>query len=112
MSKIFYDHLIVFEEIIFKIDALDISQENKQHAKKLADEIIQHKVVTHILDLLPKVHHQEFLTRFHKAPYDLEHLKYLEEKIQRDMKMELVQLGQKIKKEILAEIKKHKHTKP
>ncbi len=59
-----------------------------------------------ILDHLPKAHHEEFLTRFYKAPYDLGHFKFLEEKIKHDIKSELIILGEKAKKEILAEIRK------
>ena len=111
MSKLFYDHLIVFEEIIYEIEGSNLHPEDKKQAKKLADEIIHHKVLIFILDHLPKAHHEEFLTRFYKAPYDLGHFKFLEEKIKHDIKSELIILGEKVKKEIFAEIKKHAHKK-
>jgi hypothetical protein len=106
--KLFYDHLILVDEIFIEIDNLTLSEKEKQHAKKLSDDYIHQHVLIHILDVLPKSHHEEFLTRFHKAPFDLDHLRFLEEKTQRDINMDLVVLGKKLKKELLGEIKRHK----
>jgi len=107
MTKVFYDHLILIEDIIEVISTLNISDSEKQTAQKLADSIIHHKVLILLLDNLPKDHHEDFLKRFYRAPYDLAHLKYLEEKTQRDISMDLVILGQQIKREIISDIKKH-----
>ncbi|KKQ34213.1 MAG: hypothetical protein US50_C0057G0003 [Candidatus Nomurabacteria bacterium GW2011_GWB1_37_5] len=108
MAKLFYDHLILLDEILMEIDILDLPVHKKTKGKKIIDEIVHHKVLIYILDYLPKVHHREFLERLYQNPADLAHLTFLQEKTERDIQMDLVVLGKKIKKEILAEIKKHK----
>lgn len=106
--KLFYDHLILIEEVFIEIETLPLSPHEKQSAKKLSDDLMHQKVLIYILDMLPRPHHEEFLDRFHKAPYDIDHLRFLTEKTQRDVHMDLVVLGKQLKKELLSEIKKHK----
>lgn len=107
MSKMFYDHLILIEELMLEIDALDVPDSDKERAKQLVDEILHHEVLTHILDLLPEENHEEFLEQFHRMPFDPQLLKYLDEKIETSVHQELTNLGIKLKKEILKDIKKH-----
>lgn len=108
MAKIFYDHLVLIEDLFVEIDLLDLTAEEKKAAKKMADEIMHHRVFTRLLDLLPKEHHQEFLKRFHKAPHEARHLHFLAEKTQIDMHAEIVLTAEKVKRELSREIKKHK----
>lgn len=81
MSKLFYDHLIVFEEIEAEIDKSTKSPEEREELWAIVDEIVNHRVMAIILKKLPRKHHEEFLSMFHKAPHDLELLNYLKEKI-------------------------------
>lgn len=112
MSKIFYDHLIIIEEIWDEVESLPLHAHEKQSAKKLADEYVHHRVLTLILDLLPRDHHEDFLNRFHHAPHDVLHLKYLEEKIGKQIHQEISTLGKKLKQELSRELKKHKKPNP
>ena len=107
MSKIFYDHLIIIEEIWEEVEKLPLQKHEKQHAKKLADEYVHHRVLTLILDLLPRDHHEVFLNKFHVAPHDVSHLKYLEEKIGKQIHQEISTLGKQLKQELKKELKKH-----
>ncbi len=111
MSKLFYDHLILLDDVFTEIEILEVESEDKIQMKKIVDEILHHRVLTRILDLLPKVHHEEFLDRFYKAPSDVRHLKFLQEKIDRDIHHELAKLSKELKSEIRQEIKKHKKIK-
>lgn len=106
--KVFYDHLILIEEIFIEIDGLDMSTEEKKAAKKMSDDYVHHHVLIYILDVLPREEHEPFLERFHSAPYDLNHMKFLEEKTQKAIHAEISSLGKKLKHELLKEIKKHK----
>lgn len=108
MSKVFYDHLILIEEVGSEIDLLPLDKRETHQAKKLIDDMMHHRVLGFILDCLPRQHHEEFLDRFSETPFDLTLLDYLEMKIKRDIKSELVLLGNKLKRELLAEIKKHR----
>lgn len=111
MTKLFYDHLVIIEDLFIEVEELEVTHEEKLAMKKMIDEIIQHQLLTHILDLLPKEDHEVFLERFHHAPYDTKHLQFLEEKIDRDMHAEIIIIAQKAKDEIRKEIKKHKKKK-
>jgi hypothetical protein len=84
MSKIFYDHLIVLEEVRFHIDKVAKTSEEKEELWKLVDEIIHHRVLTAILEKLPEKHHNDFLKKFYAAPHDESLIAYLNEKINED----------------------------
>ncbi len=105
MSKLFYDHLILIDEIIVEIETLRIDVQTKQKVKKTVDELVNYKVMTRILDLLPKNHHEEFLKEFHRSPADIRHLQFIQNRVETDVAKELVKLGEEIKKEIRKELK-------
>lgn len=81
MSKIFYDHLIVLEEVESEIKKFAETKEERDELWGLVDELVHHKVLDTILDKLPHAHHEEFLGKFHQAPHDESILIYLKEKI-------------------------------
>lgn len=70
MSKLFFDHLVVFEKIETVIKKTSSSKEEREEHWKLVDEIVTHKVLEKVLDRLPRTHHEEFLELFHKCPHD------------------------------------------
>lgn len=107
MSKIFYDHLLLIDELFVEIDTLNLPQNQKQEVRLLVDEILHQRVLTHILDLLPRPYHEEFLKRFHRAPADVRHLTFIQELVEVDVHSELALLGEKIKNELRQELKKH-----
>jgi len=97
MSKLFFDHLIVFEEIEGKIKKTASSKEEREELWGLVDEIATHKVIEKILDRLPRAHHEEFLELFHKCPHDeITIFAYLKgnagESIEEDLKRDLKNL--------------------
>lgn len=108
MSKLFYDHLVILDELFVDIELLDVTAQEKKQMKTMIEEIVHHEILTHILDLLPKEHHEPFLQQFHTAPYDRAHLKFIEDKIDRNISAEIVIVAQKVKSNIRHEIKKHK----
>jgi hypothetical protein len=70
MSKLFFDHLIIFERIETKIKKTASSREEREELWALIDEVTTHKVLEKVLDRLPRAHHEEFLELFHKCPHD------------------------------------------
>lgn len=111
MAKVFYDHLLIIEELFVEIDTLNLPQKHKQAVRALVDEIFHQRVITHILDLLPRSHHEEFLKRLHASPADTRHLTFLQELVEVDVQSELVYLGAKIKKELRRDFKKYQSKK-
>lgn len=81
MSKLFFDNLIVFEEVEGKIDSIAKTEEERGELWEIVDNLIHHRALGLILDKLPKPYHTEFLEKFHLAPHDDALMDYLKEKI-------------------------------
>lgn len=105
MTKLFYDHLIYLEEVEIIIKKTASSKEEKEELWALVDEIIVHKVLGKVLEKLPRVYHEEFLTLFHKCPHDeITIFGYLKSKagegIEKELQAELKNVGVEILKEL------------
>lgn len=72
MSKLFYDHLIIIEEIEAAVG------KNKK-ILDLCDQILQHEILDVIFSYLPKEHHAEFLQMFLATPNSPKLLEYLKD---------------------------------
>lgn len=110
MTKVFYDHLVVIEDIEVEISKHEIETTARAEIMAIVDETLHHHVLTVIFDHLPKEHHERFLTRFAKAPHDETLLSFLKEHTATDMEKVIRDYARKIKREILQEIVNH--TKP
>ena len=108
MTKIFYDHLTVIEEVTSAFDKYSVPAEEREELEKLIDQTVHHEVLNTILTNLPKEKHEEFLTKFHAAPHDKELLEYLKKEIKIDIEKEISLQAKRIKKELLEEIKRAK----
>ena len=107
MAKIFYDHLVVIDEVTTLLDSLDT--ESRNEIISLIDQTLHHHILDTILTHLPKEHHETFLERFHKAPHDPELLVFLKEYAVVDIEKAISEKAKKVKKSLLSEIKKSKH---
>jgi hypothetical protein len=105
MSKIFYDHLVVLEEVDVEIKNISKTIEEKEELWKLVDEIVNHRLMITILDKLPIENHSEFLSNFYDAPHDPAHFDYLNQKIEDKIEEVIVREVENLKKELLHEIK-------
>ena len=81
MSKLFFDQLVVLDDVDGEIKKIAKSKEEKEELWQLVDEMVHHRVLGCVLDALPRKHHEEFLEKFHKAPHDESLLDYLREKV-------------------------------
>jgi hypothetical protein len=81
MSRLFFDHLIVFDDVEKEVNALASTKEEKDELWSLVDELIHHRALGYVLDKLPRKHHEEFLVKFHESPHDESLFDYLKEKI-------------------------------
>ena len=105
MSKIFYDRLIVFEEVEAEIKKVAKTPEEKEELWKEVDEILHHKLIGCVLEKLPEESHKEFLEKFEKAPQDEGLFKFLTQKVGEDIEEFLKVETEKLKKELLNLIK-------
>lgn len=101
MSKIFYDHLIIIEEVIAVLDEHKLSPKERTELLQLMDQTLHHRILDVILTLLPKEHHETFLTRFHKAPHDPGLIPFLKERTNKDIEKVILSEANKTKKELL-----------
>jgi hypothetical protein len=108
MSKIFYDQITIVEEIETELNSYQLSSDEKSELLSLVDQTVHHEVLNTILTHLPKEKHEHFLTKFHAAPHDKALLDYLKKEIKIDIEKEIFLQAKKIKRELLAEIKRAK----
>lgn len=106
--KIFYDHLLILNEVDQEIKTKAKTHEEREELWGLVDEIIHHKLMGCVLDKLPRQHHPEFLDKFHQAPHDTCLFEFLTEKIGEDIEEFLKAEVSKLKTEILHEIRGNK----
>ncbi len=112
MSKVFYDHLVLREEITAELELHHLSAEEKDELIELIDQTLHHTTLNVILNHLPKEHHREFISKFHAAPYDEALLDYLQDKISTDIRREIADQAKKVKADLVAEINRSRIKKP
>ena len=105
MSKIFYDRLLVLDEVDAEIKAKAQSREEREELWGLVDEIVHHKLMGCVLEKLPHEHHHEFLEKFEQAPQDEGLFTFLTEKVGEDVEAFLKEEINKLKAEILKLVK-------
>ena len=101
MSKLFYDHLIILEELDHHIRHAAETPEEKEELWSIIDEIIHHRVIGCVLDRLPEEDHYEFLEIFHKTPHDTELISYINLRIDEGIEEAIRDEIENIKEELL-----------
>jgi len=103
MSELFFDPLINLKNLHGKIRALSLAGDELQEVEEQIDELIQHRVVEVILDLLHEDHHHTFITYLHEQPNNPEVLSWLKEQIE-DIENQISTAITKLEKELIAEL--------
>lgn len=104
MSKIFYDHLIILEEVEIELGKLELDRDERRELEGLIEEILHHRVLERILSELPRVHHEEFLEKFSQSPHGHHLIEYLNERIEKSVEEHIKEEVERVKKEIMADI--------
>lgn len=99
MSKLFYDHLIVIEEITAVTG-------NDKKTLELVDRILQNEILDVILTYLPRDRHEEFLKKFHAAPHDMRLMQYLTDHSAVNIELAILDRANKTKRKLLRHLKK------
>ncbi|MBI4130245.1 hypothetical protein HY468_02940 [Candidatus Roizmanbacteria bacterium] len=108
MAKLFYDHLIVIEEITAVLDAHEMTKEEREQLLATIDETLYHHVLDVILTHLPREHHETFLEKLSEYPHHPKLLEFIKEKTIVDIEKEIIKTADKIKKKILKDIEELK----
>jgi hypothetical protein len=106
MNTVFYDHLLPHQEISEFLDKYPLDSEEKAELLALVDELFHHHTLNVILNHLPQEHHQTFVMNFHQAPFDSQLMAFLKSQISADIEQAIKTQAERVKKEILTEIKK------
>ncbi len=109
MSKIYYDHLIVLGEVEIELKQLGLEPVERIEIENLIEETIHHRVAERILRYLPQEYHEEYLDKLHAKPYDQSLIRYLDRKIEDSVERHISDEIDKLKKEILEDLKASKN---
>lgn len=104
MSKLFFDHLVVFEKVDVLIKSAVKNPEEKEELWRVVDELIHSQVLTCILERLPSELHNEFLEKYHTCPFDDDLIGYLNEKVEENIQDIIREAIMLLEEEILREI--------
>ena len=107
MSKLFYDHLIVIEEIVAVLDEHKLKPAEKAKILELMDATLQNEILDVIFTYLPREKHEEFLEKFHAAPHDTRLMQYLRDNSPVNIELAILDRANKTKKKFLREVNKH-----
>lgn len=102
--KIFYDHLIEFEEIEQVFDSFELDQIERDELIRVTEETVHIRVLDLVLKFLPKTKHEIFLTKFHQAPDDEKLMEMLIIEADVNIETHIRNEAKKVKGEILKEI--------
>ena len=105
MSKLFYDHLIILEELDHHIRRATETPEEKEELWNIVDEIIHHRVIGCVLNKLSEEDHYEFLEKFHQTPHDTKLISYVNLRIDDDIEEAIRDEIENIKEELLEEMR-------
>ena len=108
MSKLYYDHLVILEEVEAEINKTARTLEEKEELWKIIDEILHHRVMEKVLDKLPRAHHEELLDKFHRAPHDESLIDYLTQMIGENVEELIRQEIGELAYELLQEVRNKK----
>jgi len=106
--KVFYSHLVIVDDVIKELSAWEIPDIERDEMHKLIEETLHHHTLNVILNHLPAGRHQEFLDIFEKSPESSELMAILKKEIQTDIESAIKTQSERIKKEILLEIRRSK----
>lgn len=104
MSKLFYDHLIIIEEVAQVLTTHQLTQQECEEILDLVDKTMHSEILGTILKHLPRAHHERFLIHFHAVPHDRKILEFLQEHTPVDIEKEILKTANGVKKKILKEI--------
>ncbi len=102
MSKVFYDDIIDLKDVEKQLKRAVKDYDERVEIYKLIDDILHHRLLSSILEKLPKENHKEFVQKFCDHPHDESHIEYLTKRINQDMKEFIKSEARVLSTEILA----------
>lgn len=104
MSNLFYSHLIEIDSIIFELDKMDLSNEEKSHLTALIDSSLHHTILDAILSELSESDKRAFLVKLAHED-NLKVWGFLNQKVDK-IETKIKEAANMLKKELHEDIKK------
>ncbi len=104
MTKLFYDHLIIIEEIVAVLVEHKLSKKEQEEILDLVDQTMHQEILATIMHHLPKDHHERFLIHLHATPGDKKIMEFVKEKSGVDIEKEILKTADRVKRNVLKEI--------
>ena len=101
MSKVFYDHLIIFTKVENTLRDMNLEIEEKHELMATVDELVHHRVLAKILEVLEEEVHHQFLEKVHASPFDTGIMEFINEHTEDDIEEILVKELEILEDEIL-----------
>jgi hypothetical protein len=81
-----------------------MSSEEREEVMELMEDILHHRIIHGILDILPEEHHDEFVILVSKNTDGEEPMRFLKGKTEYDPEIKIITTAEMVKKEILLEV--------
>jgi hypothetical protein len=106
----FYNKLIIIDNLIAELDSLDLSDEERIHLATLVDTSLHHAIMDEILSNLSPEDKKVFLSEMSKNPQDEVLLEFLNEKID-NIEDKIKTVSDQLVKEMHKDVKEAKRVK-
>lgn len=104
MAKLFYDHLIIIEDVVAVLDFYQVTKGEQEQLLEVIDQALNHQILDVILRHLPKEYHEEFLQKLAHHPYDPGILIFLKETTPVDIETKIRQTASNAKRKAIKQI--------
>lgn len=101
MSSIFYDHLIIIEEVVIVFDRYNISKKDQKKLISLMDQTLHTNILEVILTHLPKKQHEDFLNMFIQNPNDPRLFDIIKKQGNKNIVKKILNRANKVKKDMI-----------
>jgi hypothetical protein len=110
MRKLFWDHLIHFDELLHELKSLPFSSKEQEELIETIDSLFHHHILDEILSALPREEHDRLLRMLSERPDDEQILLYILRfvpDIEARIKHRSLQVTDIVRREILDARKRH-----
>jgi len=97
MTKLFYDHLIIIEEIVEVLSSHTLTKIEREEILDLVDQALHQEILNTILIHLPKEKHEVFLQYMHAIPHSKKILEFLRNNTSVDIEKEILKTAGRVK---------------
>ncbi len=108
MTNLFFDHLVIREELDFELNKYPLSVEERADLIAIIDQTLDHTILNVVLNHLPKDRHPEFADHLAKHPHHEQIMDFLKIHTTVDIEAEIKKHARLAKDDIMSEIRKSK----